>query len=154
MGSSQNSDSRVKLYVEMAAPVIYAGQYLEGTAHLQVLEDTAYSDLIISLVGSEEVGWVERSEKLASTFRNLRKTYAEEFLLRRFEGGLKRGQYSFPFSVLLPSTLPATAQFSPRNSISFILTLSLSNENDKSQTQTYNVPINIREPLRLSFSLS
>lgn len=70
MGSSQNSDSRVKLYVEMAVPVIYAGQYLEGTAHLQVLEDTAYSDLLINLVGSEEVAWVERSEKLASTFRN------------------------------------------------------------------------------------
>lgn len=121
---------------------------------MQVLEDTAYSDLLISLIGSEEVGWSERSEKLVSAFRNSRKTYAEEFVLRRFEGGLKRGHYSFPFSVLLPSTLPATAQISPRNSISFVLTLSLSNESGKDQTQSYNVPLNIREPLRLTFSLS
>ena len=127
MGSSQNSDNRVKLYVELATQVIYAGQYLDGTAHLQVLEDTAYSDLMVSLVGSEEVIWVERSEKLASTLRNSRKTYSEEFLLRGFQGGLKRGHYSLPFSVLLPSTLPATAQFSPRNGISFVLTLSLIN---------------------------
>ena len=154
MGSSQNSDSRVRLYVQLASPAIYAGQYLYGSAHLQVLEDTAYSDLLISLIGSEEVGWSERSEKLVSAFRNSRKTYAEEFVLRRFEGGLKRGHYSFPFSVLLPSTLPATAQISPRNSISFVLTLSLSNESGKDQTQSYNVPLNIREPLRLTFSLS
>lgn len=154
MGSSQNSDSRVRLYTELASPVIYAGQYLEGTAHLLVLEDTSYSSLFISLNGTEEVYWYQRSEKIVTTFRNSRKTYSEEFVLRRFEGGLKRGHYSFPFTMLLPSTLPATAQISPRNSISFVLGIYLQAETEKGKIQACNVPLNVREPLRLLSCLS
>lgn len=37
MGNQQNNDSRVRLYLTTFKPLIYAGQYLQATAHADVL---------------------------------------------------------------------------------------------------------------------
>jgi hypothetical protein len=55
MGNYQNKDSRVRLYLTTEKPLIYAGQYLQATAHLEVLEDVQYQSINISLVGKEKV---------------------------------------------------------------------------------------------------
>ena len=34
MGNQQNQDNRVRLYLTTQRPLIYAGQYLQGTAHV------------------------------------------------------------------------------------------------------------------------
>lgn len=55
MGNHQNKDSRVRLYITTSKPLIYAGQYLQATAHAEVLEDTPYQSINISLIGKEKV---------------------------------------------------------------------------------------------------
>lgn len=55
MGSQPNKDSRVNLYLETEKPLIYAGQYLQGTAYADVLEDIPYQSINLSLVGKEKV---------------------------------------------------------------------------------------------------
>lgn len=34
MGNQQSQDNRVRLYLTKQRPLIYAGQYLQGTAHV------------------------------------------------------------------------------------------------------------------------
>jgi hypothetical protein len=137
MGNSLNTDKRVRIYLALNHPVTYAGQYLEGTAHLQVLEDTPYRSLNVNLVCNEEVLWSEKKNNVATVFQNKRKTYEDEFVLARFDEGLKAGQYSFPFAVLLPASLPASFNMAAKSYISYTLKVLLPPWGDISEPQVY-----------------
>lgn len=65
--------------------------------------------------------WAENYNKSTVVYSNSRQTYYAEFMVADFGGGLMRGQYSFPFSFLLPSSMPASLQLNMTNYIEYKL---------------------------------
>ena len=53
------------------------------------------------------------------TYTNSKDTYLAEFNLAKFDLGIKRGHYNFPFSVLLPRAFPASMRLDPFNFIKY-----------------------------------
>jgi hypothetical protein len=57
MGSSQNKDPAVRIYITLAKRVYMAGEMIEGAVHLDCKANRPYKQLYIKLNGSEEVYW-------------------------------------------------------------------------------------------------
>lgn len=108
MGSSQNKDPNIDIYITLNKRIYYAGETLEGAVHLDCRANRPYTQIFLRLHGHERVHWEETYYKTHIRYTNDRDTYHDEFLLRNFPMGIKTGQYSLPFSILLSSAFPAS----------------------------------------------
>lgn len=61
-------------------------------------------------------------------------------------GGLEIGQYTYPFSFLLPASMPASFELDGSNYIRYQLSACLPNFENHSQDQAYQIPLQVREP--------
>ncbi len=111
MGSSQNKDPNLFIYITLGKRFYYAGETLEGTVHIDCKADCSYTQLFLRLYGSECVHWEEVYEKTHIHYNNFKDTYNEELLLSNFPNGIKTGHYSLPFSLLLPAAFPASFEY-------------------------------------------
>lgn len=111
MGSSQNKDPTLNIYITLGKRFYYAGETVEGVVHIDCKANRPYTQLFLRLHGSECVHWEETYGKTHIHYSNFKDTYNEEFLLSNFPMGIKTGQYSLPFSILLPAAFPASFEF-------------------------------------------
>lgn len=108
MGSSQNKDPTLFIYITLSKRYYFAGETLEGAVHIDCKANRPYNQLFLRIHGSENVHWQETHNQVQVHYTNFKDTYHEEFLFTQFPMGIKTGQYSFPFSLLLPSAFPAS----------------------------------------------
>lgn len=148
MGSSLNKDSNISLYVSLAKRVYMAGETVEGVVHIDCKADRPYRLLHIRLEGNENVHWEEQYGKSRVHYNNNRETYKEEFVLAKFDLGIRQGQYSFPFSLLLPASLTGTLHIDGENFIHYTISAYLPAYDENSATQTFDRHLHIREPPR------
>lgn len=59
MGSSQNKDEFVDLYMEVNRPYYVAGDTVEGCVYINAKATRNYKNLVIRLRGDEYVEWTE-----------------------------------------------------------------------------------------------
>lgn len=57
MGSSQNKDATVRIYITLSKRVYMAGEMVEGVVHLDCKANRPYTHLYIKLNGSESIHW-------------------------------------------------------------------------------------------------
>lgn len=108
MGSSQNKDPTIDIYLTLSKRVYYAGETVEGAVHINCKANRPYTQIFLRLHGHESVHWEETYDKIQVHYTNSKDTYHEQFLLSNFPMGIKTGQYSLPFAILLPSAFPAS----------------------------------------------
>lgn len=110
--SSLNADENLRIYLSLTKPSYYAGEYVQGTIHINCLENRPHQNLLIKIEGKEHTyvfirrGNVYLDAALNSPFD--RNTYTQDLVIAQFTNGIPQGQYNFPFSILLPSSLPAS----------------------------------------------
>jgi hypothetical protein len=112
MGSSQSKDKALRIFITLSKHKYYSGDTVEGAVHLDCKADRPYNRLFIRLYASENAETVVPAKTVARIFQE---TYKEESLLADFPNGIKKGQYSFPFSLLIPNGFPATLEFNKKN---------------------------------------
>lgn len=105
MGNDFKKDDQLDLYMELSKQAYVAGEYVEGCVYIDARVRRAYSALRIKLVGNEKVEWQEHRKKKTVTLKNSCKNYEDSFLMTDFHGAVNQGQYSLPFSFLLPSAM-------------------------------------------------
>ena len=71
MGSSQNKDPAVRIYITLAKRVYIAGEMVEGVVHIDCKASRPYKQLYIKLNGSERVHWQEHHDKHTDYYDNL-----------------------------------------------------------------------------------
>ena len=108
MGSSLNNDPKVRVYLTLKNRMHYSGDIVEGAVHINCYEDRPYRFLHLRIKGKERIMWAEHYNKSTYVFSNSKQTYYAEVMLADFGAGILRGQYSFPFSFLLPASMPAS----------------------------------------------
>ena len=90
--------------------------------HINCLNSRPYQSLNLVINGSEKCWWKDNhlSEE-SNSLSNIgsRVTYLAEMSLAKFDSGLKKGQYNFPFSILLPRTMPASMVLDKFNYIKY-----------------------------------
>ena len=57
MGSSLNSDPKVRVYLTLKNRMAYAGQTVEGAVHINCYEDRPYRFLHLRIKGKERIMW-------------------------------------------------------------------------------------------------
>lgn len=105
MGSTESIDERVDIYLELSKPFYYAGEWIDGTVHINCKQVTQYGGLNLRLEGREYCHWSEGSGKHRRSYTGDRKFYENEFVLAKFEPMISPGHYSFPFAI------PTSAEF-------------------------------------------
>ena len=137
MGASLNSDKQVKIYMTLDKRVYYAGETIQGSVHIICKVDRPYRFVRVKFEGREEVEWDDKQKGREVTNYNKRDSYDFEFIVAKFDLGIKAGQYSFPFSFLLPSSLPASYSLDEHNYINYKLHTFMPQYDEKSQNQTF-----------------
>jgi hypothetical protein len=87
---------------------------VEGAVNLDCKADRPYNLLFIRLNASENAE-TARPANADAVVKIFQETYKEECLLADFPNGIKKGQYSFPFSLQIPIGFPATLEVSKKN---------------------------------------
>ncbi len=72
MGTSQNKDPNISIYVSLTKRLYYAGETVEGMVHVDCTAPRPYTELYIKLYGKEEVHWTEHHNKTTYHYRNQR----------------------------------------------------------------------------------
>lgn len=67
--------------------------------------------------GLEKVSWYDGSKEKTDQ----KEIYDVAFRLHELADGLKKGHYSYPFSILLPSSLPSSLYTDDRNFIGYFI---------------------------------
>lgn len=137
MGSSQNKDPTLNIYVTLSKRYYYAGETVEGVVHVDCKANRPYNQLMLRLHGSESVHWSENHGKTHVSYSNFKDTYHEELLLAQFPMGIRTGQFSFPFSLLLPATFPASFEYEWNNWIRYTISAFFPAYDDKSPIPTF-----------------
>ena len=145
MGSSQNKDPTIQIYLTLSKRMYYAGETVEGVVHIDCKANRAYNQLFIHIHGSESVHWTEQYDKTTVQYNNHRDTYDERLPLAQFSMGIKTGQYSFPFALLLPNSLPASFGFGWNdNYVSYTISAELPAYDENSSIQCFERSLHIR----------
>lgn len=149
MGSSFKKDENVDIYMSTNKQYYIAGEYVEGEVYLNIRKDRSYSNLCLRLEGIEYVYWTTGSGKNRRSHSNTYKSYEMHNLLVDFHGTANQGQYMFPFSFLLPSMMPSSFYYSQCCYIKYILKAELVHPSEESDTQRFEMYLNIVEPPRI-----
>ena len=70
--------------------------------------------------GLEKVQW-KTGGKDSTTFTGERGIYIAKFVVEELGGGLMKGHYVFPFSILLPNSLPSSMYIDKENFIGYFI---------------------------------
>eukprot|EP00300_Choanocystis_sp_HF-7_P021769 c20866_g1_i1.p1 GENE.c20866_g1_i1~~c20866_g1_i1.p1 ORF type:complete len:408 (-),score=77.19 c20866_g1_i1:28-1224(-) len=104
-------------------PVYHSGDTVTGCVYLNVVEPFESNGIFFRAKGVEKVSWKEsrtrsvgtgksrRTQRTTETIQSKSQIFKTENLLHTFPGGsVPAGQYSFPFSYVLPVGLPCSFQ--------------------------------------------
>lgn len=98
-----------QIHVKIDKPSYFQGEYVYGSVYLNLVKDFPGNELFIKLKGKEEARWSEGSGNSTRHYHGKKIIISHQFTLHKFaESHIPAGQYSFPFSVFLPATLPAS----------------------------------------------
>ena len=79
---------------------------------------------------------------------NSHQNYDSVFTLKDFQGTLPKGQYSFPFSFMLPSSMSGSYNRSDLEYIRYNVKAILNHPSNSEKNQFYEAYLNVMEPLR------
>ena len=105
MGNSRVKDPNIDLFIDTDKNYYVAGEYVEGVVYLNAKAGGQYSNLTLYIEGKEYVRWTTGSGKNRRTHSNRYQSYYSHHLMTEFRGGLQPGQFTFPFSMLLPAMM-------------------------------------------------
>eukprot|EP00198_Chlamydomonas_reinhardtii_P009472 XP_001698809.1 predicted protein [Chlamydomonas reinhardtii] len=99
-----------------AGPLVPAGGRVSGTVNLEALSQLDEKELVLVLVGLEEVSWEDATVlngNSATQHQDKEELFQARVVLRSWVGGVPcvPGQYSVPFDVHLPEHLTPTFSF-------------------------------------------
>ena len=77
-------------------------------------------------------------------YSNSKQTYYAEVMLADFGAGIPRGQYSFPFSFLLPASMPASFELNITNYIEYKLEACVLKFDNSTSDQIFKVKLHVR----------
>jgi hypothetical protein len=108
MTDIDNVDLNVRMFMTFSKRVYYAGEMVEGALHIHCLNPRPYRSIYLIIRGEESVRWTESSDKSSSTYSQEKQTYECLIELASLPGGILPGHFTYPFSFLLPTSLPST----------------------------------------------
>ena len=153
-GSKHDKPSPGSLLLLLEARSLQAGSELTGIIHLRLLQDVRAHSLGLLFQGRERCRWEEtRTEKEADgTEKTVTDVYMGDYLMVMqklpifafTEGILRVGDYSFPFTFLLPTNVPSSFELvlgSIEASIQYSLTAVIDGLSDDitPSTATFNI---------------
>jgi len=170
MGNSNSASKEAErarqyggIFVQLNNRVLVPNETVSGTIYLNLVQDYPGSTLYISVLGDERVHFIDRVAKHKKGRNGQRKTYyvdvhrrAHRSILNKSfpvyswgNGGIiPRGQYSFPFSFLVPQGLPGSMYLCrnrAQGSIAYSMEAYLQPSNSNIPKLGNSMPIIVRE---------
>ena len=94
--------------------------------------------------------WSENHGKYnTQIYTNSYENYRGHFLVADFHGIVKKGQYTFPFSFLLPAMMTGSFYISRFCYLKYVLKAQLVHQNSERKNQEYSMFLNMLEPPRM-----
>lgn len=107
MGGSESSH----LAIQLESNLIQAGNGLSGVIHFHLLSPIHAESLCLKLSGKEKVKFASGED----TYRGKSTVVKENFQVFIFQNAqVNPGDYSFPFQMITPSTLPGSFAYQRR----------------------------------------
>jgi hypothetical protein len=125
MGPYLNKDENIDIYFITLKDYYVAGEYVDGEIYLNVKKTSPYIKLTLGLKGKERVSWTQKVQDETKTIKAEHINYNVVMDMFDFGTMVKEGQYCFPFSFLLPSTMTGTILYSSDCNIKYSLKASL-----------------------------
>ena len=109
-GSSTKSTSEYgQIQINLTAPSFFQGTYATGNIYLNLVKNYPKSEILFKIKGKEECSWSEGSGKNRRYYSGKKVVISNEFVVMNFPSSIiPAGQYTFPISLYLAPTLPAT----------------------------------------------
>ena len=103
---------------------------------------------MIRIKGREEVNIQRQIGRYAFSTMSEWDSYLQDLLIYQFPNGLLLGQYSYPFSILLPSSMSASLILSRLQFIKYEIFAMLASNDQSVEPQMFKLLLHIREPPR------
>jgi ribonucleotide reductase beta subunit family protein with ferritin-like domain len=124
---------------------------VKGCVYIDSRSDRQYEKLVVRMEGEESVRWRVYVEDDSWVEENKITSYDSIFTVFDFQGVVKVGQYAFPFTFLLPHSLPGTFTQIVNTitddincHIKYYLTATLNHPTSQPNSQQYQLNLNIQ----------
>ncbi|OMJ90200.1 hypothetical protein SteCoe_7495 [Stentor coeruleus] len=127
MGQQVSLEAGGKLAVKIKNSSYTGGEEVEGLVHILVQHILPPSTLILCFKGRETVKKIQASKQERETIQK-HKLHSLKIVLLTWEEGIKRNNYSIPFTIILPEELDASLDFTTTHiqaSITYTITAKL-----------------------------
>ena len=149
MGSSQTKSGGA--VIEIERPYYYPNELLKGNLHLSLLNDTALSSIELKYLVSIKTSIKTRTKR----YNQEQNIYDLQFVIPIPSNLLSKGQYTFPFSFVIPQNLPGSFEYKDRNKNGVISHKITANVKDiishstvflvRSKLETLNYPLQLSD---------
>lgn len=130
-------------------PSYFQGETLTGTIYLNIVKTYQGTEVIFKMKGKEEAHWTEGSGKNRTHYKTKKIVISHQFPVYKFNQiSINQGHYSFPFSIYLPPTLPATFSedtFSGNAKVEYKIKAELKSSNSNVKSIRNSVPLVIKQ---------
>ncbi|CAI2371263.1 unnamed protein product [Moneuplotes crassus] len=118
------------IYLELHLPYAVSGERFTGNVHINLSQPYPVKALDIGIKGKEKIRW-DRRRTTTDTFETERVWKSDEpifkiFEIYQFEDAVALpGQYTIPFSILIPNGLPSSVYYSGRSNSKAVIDYSI-----------------------------